>query len=141
MMRANPLRIGIMVPLLALSAGAMAAEGNQPGEAELAELLEGRIAGEPVACLPGSGREALQVIDGTAFLFRQGDTLYVNRPSGVGTLNWSDLPVFHTFGSRLCERDRVELRDRSSLIPGPILLLGEFIPYRRATEARPREGG
>ncbi len=141
MVRSNPFRIAIMAPLFLAATGALAADENRAGEAELAELLEGRIAGDPVECLPDSRRDTMQAIDGTAFVFRLGDTLYVNRPSGVRTLDWNDLPVFNSFGSRLCARDRVELRDRSSHMPGPVLLLGEFVPYRRADQARPREGG
>lgn len=74
----------------------------------------------------------MQVIDGTAFVFRDGDTLYVNRPGGASRLSWSDIPVFKIWGGQLCAKDHVELRDSSSLIPGPILLMGEFVPYRRA---------
>jgi len=124
---------------MVLAAPALAEEAK--GEAELTELLEGRVAGEPVKCLNGSRRNAAQIIDGTAFVFRDGATLYVNRPEGARILNWNDLPVFRLFSGSLCARDQVELRDRSSLFPGPVLLLGEFVPYRRAGEARPSEGG
>jgi hypothetical protein len=142
-MRTNIARIALFAPLAALTviaAPALADEGE--GEAELAELLEGRVAGEPVKCLNRSrSSDAVQIVDGTALVFREGRTLYVNRPEGARILDWNDLPVFRIFGTGLCARDQVELRDRSSLFPGPVILLGEFVPYRRAGDARPNEGG
>ncbi len=124
-----------------LAAPALAGEASERGEAELAELLEGRVAGEPVRCLHSSQRDSLTVIDDTAFVFRDGDTLYVNRPSGARFLSWSDIPVFKPFGSQYCALDHVEMRDRSSLINGPVLTLSEFVPYRRVEDARTSEGG
>lgn len=69
MVRSNPFRIAIMAPLFLAATGALAADENRAGEAELAELLEGRIAGDPVECLPDSRRDTMQAIDGTAFVF------------------------------------------------------------------------
>lgn len=146
-MRTNIARIALFAPLaafVAIAAPVLADEAKDgaKGEAELAELLDGRVAGEPVKCLKRSrSSEAVQIIDGTALVFREGTTLYVNRPEGARILDWNDLPVFRIFGTGPCARDQVELRDRSSLFPGPTLLLGEFVPYRRTQDARPSEGG
>lgn len=138
-MRQNIIRIALFAPLIALAVPALADEAK--GEAELAELLEGRVAGEPVKCLTTARRDGAQIVNGTAFVFRDGATLYVNRPAGARVLDWNDLPVFRQFGTSLCANDQVELRDRYSLFPGPVLLLGEFVPYRRADAARSSEGG
>lgn len=133
----------MLAPVAALMLVVTPALADQTrGEAELAEMLEGRVAGEPVKCLNRSrSSDAVRIVDGTAFVFRDGATLYVNRPDGARILDWNDLPVFRLFGSGLCARDQVELRDRSSMFPGPVILLGEFVPYRRAGDARPSEGG
>ncbi len=133
----------MLAPVAALMVAVTPALADETrGEAELAKMLEGRVAGEPVKCLNRSrSSESVRIVDGTAFVFRDGATLYVNRPDGARILDWNDLPVFRLFGSGLCARDRVELRDRSSLFPGPVILLGEFVPYRRAGDARPSEGG
>ena len=48
-----------------------------PGEAELAELLEGRVAGEPVRCLRQSQHRGVRIIDDTAMVFRSGRTVFV----------------------------------------------------------------
>ena len=118
--------------LLAAASQVTASTQAERGEAELAKLLDGRVAGEPVACLSTLQRQNMQVVDHTAFVFRDGDTLYVNRPSGASFLTWSDLPVFKEWGSDLCTKDQVHLHDRSSGIPGPVIVMSEFVPYRRA---------
>lgn len=87
-------------------------------------------------CISDRQRDRMRVIDDTAFVFRDGDTIYVNRPANARFLDDWDLPVFKIFGSSLCRLDRVEMRDRTSLMPGPVFLLDDFVPYRRA-EAEP----
>lgn len=109
-----------------------AAAADEKGEAKLAKLLDGRVAGEPVRCLDRSRRDNLEVVDHTALVFKDGDTYYVNRPSGVNFLTWSDVPVFKVWGSQLCAMDIVHLHDRSTGIGGASMSMGEFIPYRRA---------
>ena len=103
------------------------------GETELVEILEGRVAGEPVRCLRRSQHRGVSIIDETAMLFRDGRTIYVNRTNAPRFLDEFDLPVFKQFGSSLCRNDQVEMRDRSAngSFAGPILLLGEFVPYTK----------
>jgi hypothetical protein len=117
--------------LAALAAALPAAAAGDKGEAKLAKVLEGRVAGAPVQCLGTFQRDNMQVIDRTALVFRDGDTLYVNRPSGVNFLTWSDLPVFKVWGSQLCSKDLVHLHDRSTGMPGATMVMGEFVPYKR----------
>lgn len=102
------------------------------GEAKLAHLLEGRVAGKPVQCLDSSQRRDLEVVDRTALVFKDGDTYYVNRPSGAGFLTWTDVPVFKLYSDQLCSKDLVHLHDRSTWMPGATLSLNEFVPYKRA---------
>lgn len=116
----------------ALAAAIPAAAANEKGEAKLAKLIDGRVAGDPVRCLDSSQRRNLEVIDRTALVFKDGDTYYVNRPAGVDFLTWSDVPVFEIWGSQLCKMDIVHLHDRSSGLSGPALSMGEFVPYKRA---------
>lgn len=116
----------------ALAAGAPAAAAHEKGEAKLAKIIDGRMAGAPVHCLSTFQRRNMEVVDRTAFVFRDGDTLYVNRPSGANFLTWSDVPVFKIWGSDLCDKDMVHLHDRSTGMPGATLSLGDFVPYKRA---------
>lgn len=134
MKRNHGIRLAATTAALALCAplGVAAAE-PAAGERELAEIIEGRVPGEPVDCLSDAESDRMQVIDDTAFVFRDGATIYVNRPSGAAMLDDSDLPVFHQLGTQLCRLDRVELRDRISGIPGPVIVLDEFVPYTKPT--------
>lgn len=136
--------ISLLLASLAL-AGAVSASAEEPtrGEMKLAEMLEGRVAGEPVKCLSESQRDSIQIVDGTAIVFRDGGTLWVNRPAGARFLSRGDLPVFHQFSSQLCRLDRVELRDRlgSGTMAGPRLALDDFVPYTKADDQEAAEGG
>jgi hypothetical protein len=134
MKHALPLAIAaalLAAPATADESADQPSAGPSAGEIELAELLEGREAGEPVRCLRQNERDGLQVIDSTALVFRDGRTLYVNRPRNAQFLDEWDVPVFRQFTSSLCELDQVEMRDRSSLMPGPVLVLDEFVPYTK----------
>lgn len=118
--------------LAALASAMPASAARENGEAKLARMLEGRVAGKPVRCLDGSQRRNMEVIDRTALVFKDHDTYYVNRPSGVKFLTWSDVPVFKVFGDQVCTHDIVHLRDRSTGMGGASLSMGEFVPYRKA---------
>ena len=109
-----------------------AAAADEKGEAKLAKLLDGRVPGEPVRCLDRTRRDNLEVIDRTAMVFKDGDTYYVNRPSGVNFLTWSEVPVFKIWGNELCSMDIVHLHDRSTGMGGASMTMGKFIPYRHA---------
>lgn len=107
-------------------------KGIDKGEAELAELLEGYTAGEPVDCLNRSQQDRLRVIDDTALVFRDRGTIYVNRTHAPRFLDDFDIPVFTKFTSQLCRSDKVEMIDRGgSGITGPVFRLTEFIPYTK----------
>lgn len=118
---------------LALTVPALAAHGraNAQGEARLAAMLSGRTAGAPVQCLNAFQRRHMEVVDRTAMVFRDGDTLYVNRPTGVDLLTWDDVPVFRIWGDELCSKDMAQLHDRSTGMLGATVVMNEFVPYRR----------
>lgn len=119
--------------LIALPGAAMADEQvNAKGEAELARMLEGRVAGKPVRCLPTHAMDNSTIIDRTAIVYRSGSKLYVNRPrSGAEQLNDDDILLTKLYGSQLCNVDKVDLIDRSSRMWSGFVLLGDFVPYER----------
>ena len=126
----------ISAAIATASASANAADGDQPeelsrGEAELAQMLEGHVAGEPVRCLNLAQRDRLRVITDTALVFRDGDTLYVNRTNAPQFIDEFDVPVFKPFTSRFCNLDRVEFVSRAGGIVGPSVVLEDFIPYTK----------
>lgn len=142
MKHSKPFRLAAAAASVALCAPlAAAADEQSAGERELAEILEGRVPGEPVDCLSDAESDRMQIVDDTAFVFRDGATIYVNRPRGARVLDRSDLPVFHQLGTQLCRLDRVELRDRIGGIPGPVIVLDEFIPYSKTAGESAGEGG
>lgn len=119
--------------LLALPGAAMAEEKvNAKGEAELAKMLEGRVAGKPVKCLSNTTLDNSTIIDGTAIVYRSGSKLYVNRPrSGADQLDDDDILLTKLYGSQLCNVDKVDLIDRSSRMWSGFVLLGDFVPYQK----------
>lgn len=123
--------------LLALPGAAIAADKvDAKGEAKLAKMLEGRVAGKPVKCLSSNRIQSSTVIDKTAIVYRVGSKLYVNRPrSGAESLDDSDILVTKTNGTQLCNIDKVDLVDRSSRSWNGFVLLHDFVPYERVKSA------
>lgn len=123
-----------LIALVAALATAPAfAETPSPrGEAELAKLLEGRVAGKPVDCVPIVNMGSARVIQGTALVYRVGSKLYVNRPrEGVGQLDPNDILVTRPLGAQLCRLDMVDRVDRNAGFWRGFVSLSEFVPYER----------
>ncbi|MDN3646636.1 hypothetical protein QWY75_10540 [Pontixanthobacter aestiaquae] len=116
---------------LSLPTTALADKKVDKGEEELAELLEGYEAAEPVNCLRHSQRHRLRLIDDTALVFRDRQTIYVNRTNAPRYIDDFDIPVFKPFGSNLCRSDQVTFTPRGGGIPGPTITMAEFIPYTK----------
>ncbi len=118
---------------LTLPGAATADEKPYPkGEAELAKMLEGRVAGKPVKCLPHSRLDQSTVIDKTAIVYRSGSKLYVNRPrGGADQLSDDEILVTKIYGSQLCNVDKIDLVDRTSRMWSGFVVLGDFVPYER----------
>ncbi len=125
---------------LALPGAAMADEKPDPkakGEAELAKMLEGRVAGQPLRCLSTSMLGQSTVIDKTAIVYRVGSKLYVNRPrGGADQLDDDDILVTQLYGSQLCNIDKIDLVDRGSQMWNGFVVLGDFVPYTKVKDAR-----
>lgn len=117
---------------LVLATAAAEAAPKLSGEAKLAREIEGRVAGEPVNCLPFHRIRSSRIIDDTAIVYDAGSTLYVNRPrAGRDSLDRWDTLVTRTFGSQLCSSDVVHLYDSGSRIQTGMVFLGDFVPYRK----------
>ncbi|WP_066659394.1 MULTISPECIES: hypothetical protein [unclassified Sphingomonas] len=123
---------------LALPGAATADEKPYPkGEAELAKMLEGRVAGKPVKCVSSSSLGQSTVIDKTAIVYRVGSKLYVNRPrGGADQLSDDEILVTKIHGSQLCNVDKIDLVDRTSRMWSGFVVLGDFVPYTKVKDAR-----
>lgn len=113
-----------------LSAPALAGD-KISGEGRLARILEGREAGEPVACIPQSSTRDTKIIEDTAIVYGAGKVLYVNRPSNADNLDDDAILITKPGAGRLCKNEMVRLRDRSGAGFSGSVGLGEFVPYRR----------
>ena len=120
---------GIGVLLLSTTA-AQAAPRLHP-EQQLARILKGRLAGNPVSCVNLQNIRSTQIIDRTAIIYDAGSTIYVNRPQDAGSLDYWDTLVTRLHSSRLCSIDVVQLYDSSSGTWTGSVFLGDFVPYKR----------
>ena len=114
-----------------ISGPALQARERLSGEAELARMLEGRVAERPVSCLPLSRTSDSKVIDKTAIVYGRGNVIYVNRPRDAYSLDDDDVMVTTLHSSQLCRLDVVRLHDRSSFFFTGFVGLEDFVPYRR----------
>jgi hypothetical protein len=124
----------LAIGALALTGGAAVAKEKLTGEAKLAEMLEGRVAGEPMRCIPTfRSNESMSIIDDTAIVYKSGRTIYVNRTAHPENLDWNDVLVIDRFsGSELCKLDRVTTIDRGSGFFTGVVFLQDFVPYTLA---------
>ena len=121
---------GVALALTATTA-ASAETRVERGEARLAKMLEGRVAGEPVNCISTFRSNDLQVIEKVGVVYDAGDTVYVSRPSNPEALGAFDVPVFRRMGSQLCSTDQVRTIDRTGGFVTGVVFLGEFVPYTK----------
>lgn len=122
------------IPLLmaGLMIGTAAQAAPADREAELARAIEGRVAGEPVDCIDLRRIRSSKIIPDTAIVYDAGNVVYVNRPrSGARGLDRWDTLVTRTFTSRLCSIDAVHTVDPGSRMMTGVVMLGDFVPYRR----------
>lgn len=121
-----------------LSSGtAAAAKDRISGEEELAKLLEGRVAGEPVRCIRDYPNQPMRIIDKTAIVYGRGKTIYVQRTRNPEDIDDDDtLVIYKTDASRLCRLDHINTIDRVTGFYTGNLIFEDFIPYTKADEGQ-----
>ena len=119
---------------LALTGAAAVTARTTPAEraeAQLARMIEGRTAGEPVKCINAFRSNDIRVIEHLGIVYDAGRTIYVARATHPHHLDHWDVPVIQRFGSQLCTHDIMRTVDRSSgHFTGP-LFLDDFGPYTK----------
>lgn len=104
-------------------------------EAELQKMLAGRVAGEPVDCLPSVSEGHMVVIDDGTILFREsGHRIWLNTMDGSRCSGISSGNVFVTerFGmSRLCRGDIARAMEPNSRMIVGSCRMGAFVPYTK----------
>lgn len=114
-----------------LSTSAVGAKTKLTGEERLAKILDGRVAGKPVDCIPLTSTRSTRIIDKTAIVYDAGRTIYVNRPINADNLDDDDILVTQLHTSQLCRLDTVRLHDRSGFWYSGFVGLERFVPYRK----------
>lgn len=115
---------------------AKSADVPTKGEAELARMLEGRQAGEPLRCIRSLGfGQPMRTIDGTAYVFGRGDTIYVQRTTRPQDISrrfaLSIKRLETTSGVEICRTDVAETFERGLGVPRASVIFEDFIPYTR----------
>lgn len=123
----------LAAPASAQDAPAEPAAELTKGEAKLARMLEGRVAGEPQNCIRMMRNDNLTTIHGTALIADQGDTIWVNRTANPRSLDVNDLMTIRKFStSQLCRQDQITTSSRTGNFYTGNIVLEDFVPYRRA---------
>ncbi len=129
-MRKFAIALATATALLAVPT-ALTAKPKLTGEEQLAKIIGDRVPGEPVSCISHSQTRDMTVINNTALVYRNGGTIYVNRPNNPEDLDDDDILVTKIHGSQFCDLDIVQTYDRSGRFWNGFVDLGEFVPYRR----------
>ena len=75
----------------------------------------------------------MEVIDKTALVYTDGDTLWVNRTAYPDDLNTDDVLVINrTSGMQLCKLDRITAVDQVNGFFKGTVFLKDFVPYKKA---------
>jgi hypothetical protein len=128
----RPLFATATIAALALAAGPAVSRDRVSGEQELANLLQGRVAGEPRSCINTMVNRDSQVIDKTAVVYGRGRTIWVNRTANPRDLDRWDAMLVRQYGSQLCRQDIVTTFDTASGMYTGNVFLTDFVPYTRA---------
>lgn len=111
------------------------------GDVRLSKLLEGRVAGDPVSCIRSLPRDRMQIIEGTAYVYGSGNTIYVQRTRDPEQIDDNDTLVVNRFSaSQLCRLDQMTTIDRYTGIFTGAVFFDDFVPYMRVKAEASTEG-
>jgi hypothetical protein len=103
-----------------------------PGGANHSQALAGYAAGAPQTCVPTSSNDSLQLIDPGTVIYGSGRTVYVNHLGGpCSALSPPSTLIVDAQPGHYCRGDRVRGFEPGGLIPGPVCILGDWVPYRK----------
>jgi hypothetical protein len=137
----TPLIITALLGLSACSASDTASTPSPLTEKQakqVEELLGGKVAGKPQQCLDSfRNSNAIRLSDDFLIYRVNRNLVYRNelRSSCPGLARDDDIMVIRSFSTSHCRGDQFQLVDRSSGIPGPTCVFGEFVPYKSADKA------
>ena len=123
----------LALTMLLLLAGCSANDMHSRDRADLAAELAGRTAGPPQDCVSIESTSNIRPVDPQTVVVDRGGTVYVSHLAGAcGNLEPTDTLIVETHGSQYCRGDHFRSKPfGGSAVPGPICILGDFVPYRR----------
>ena len=128
------LAIPAIAALGALALSMPASAQSERGQERLDKLLEGRVAGEPISCVPHRSSARLYIVDETALVYEVGSKMYVNYTAHPESLDDGDYLVVRDPSPSLCRTTNITTRDRSGNYFSGVVFLTDFIPYKRVRE-------
>ena len=132
---------GLSLILLSAMLAGCTATAEQPirtakGQEEYQRLIAGKVAGQPISCLPVYRANDMVVIDEQTVAFRQGgNRVYIaHMPGGCSNLGRAPYTmVTRQVGSQgLCRGDIATIVDPVNGITVGSCVFGDFTPYSRA---------
>ena len=124
--------VAIATAALALTGTQAQAETRmEKNEARLAQMLEGRVAGEPQSCVSAFRTNDIEVLEYVGIVYDAGDTIWVARATDPRSLGMNDIPIIDRFGSQLCRHDVIRTVDRYSQFTTGAVFLQDFVPYTK----------
>ncbi len=99
---------------------------------DLAKALDGKVAGEPVSCIPADRNSNLRALGDNTLIYRINRNLvYRNTLSNAcNGLSMGDTLVLERFSSQYCRGDIARVVNLQSGFQSGSCALGDFVPYR-----------
>lgn len=128
------MRLAVLAPFALLGACATGNYvGEAPSRAEQAanRLLEGKVAGSPVASISRFEAQRMSVFDGYVLFRVNRDLIYRNDLQGCSLVREDDILQLNLYGSdRLSRGDIAQIISRAGNFGKGACPLGDFVPYR-----------
>jgi hypothetical protein len=119
-----------IAPVAAFALGSCTQPPAPPGAA-FAQTVAGRIAGPPQSCVSHFGSDHPYVIDPQTLAYGYGRTIYVNRLGApCPGVDQSNILITESYGGMYCRGDRIRGSEPGAIIPGPVCILHDWVPYR-----------
>jgi hypothetical protein len=123
----------VLFPLLLTACDPSAARLETRDQSRLAAELADRQAGAPLECIDAATSQSLDIASRDTLVYRTARITYVNRLDSPcpGVRPFNHLIIEPSSSGHYCRGDRIRGVEAGSNVPGPICLLGPFIPYSR----------
>lgn len=103
-----------------------------PPGADLARTIAGRVAGPAQSCVSTQSASNLRAIDPATLGYGSGSTVYINQLGGpCPGLRELSTVIVEVQGGRYCRGDHFRAVELTGGIPGPVCILGDWVPYRK----------